>query len=244
MDSILEIARRHGVAVIEDAAQAFGAEYRGQPVGALGDFGTVSFFPSKNLGAFGDAGLLLTNDAALARKALLLRNHGMHPKYFHAMVGGNFRLDALQAALLAVKLPSLPRYTAARQRHAGAYSAALAGLPASRAVTLVPPTTRPDRTHIVNQYTVKVRPGPAWARTDSPRDALRAFLQERGIASEIYYPVPLHVQECFRDFGPRPMLPVAEALAGEVVSLPVFPELTGEEQAAVVTAIGDFVASA
>jgi dTDP-4-amino-4,6-dideoxygalactose transaminase len=235
MDPILEIARRSGLAVIEDAAQAFGAVYRGRPVGSLGDFGTVSFFPTKNLGALGDAGLLATNDEALAEKARLLRNHGASRRYFHSLVGGNFRLDAVQAALLRVKLPRLAEYTAMRQRHFAEYNRALAGRQG-----VVVPTTHPDRTHIANQYTLRVRRGRQWQPADSPRDALRCFLQERGIASEIYYPVPLHAQECFRAFGPHAALPVAEALADEVVSLPVFPEMTSQERDAVLAAITDF----
>ena len=228
MDPILEISRRRGLAVIEDAAQAFGALYRGRPVGSLGDFGTISFFPTKNLGALGDAGLLVTNDEALAEKARLLRNHGASRRYFHSLVGGNFRLDALQAALLRVKLPRLAEYTAQRQQHFAEYNRALAGHDG-----VVVPTTHPDRTHIANQYTLRVRGG--------RRDALRRFLQERGIASEIYYPVPLHAQECFRTFGPDAALPIAEALADEVVSLPVFPEMTSEERGAVLAGITDFL---
>jgi dTDP-4-amino-4,6-dideoxygalactose transaminase len=231
MDPVLEIARRRGLAVIEDAAQAFGAAYRGRPVGSLGDFGTISFFPTKNLGALGDAGLLVTNDEALAEKARLLRNHGASRRYFHSVVGGNFRLDALQAALLRVKLPRLAEYTAQRQRHFTEYNRALGG----REGVIVVPATHPDRTHIANQYTLRVRRG--------RRDALRRFLEERGIASEIYYPVPLHAQECFQAFGPHPALPVAEALADEVVSLPVFPEMTSEERGAVLAAIMDFLES-
>jgi UDP-2-acetamido-2-deoxy-ribo-hexuluronate aminotransferase len=226
MDPILEIARRHGLRVVEDAAQAFGAEYRGKAVGALGDCGTVSFYPSKNLGAFGDAGLLVTNDAAIAERVRLLRNHGAGQQYFHAAVGGNFRLDAVQAALLGVKLPLLARYTRQRQQHASRYQHLLSDLD-----ELTLPLTRPERTHIFNQYTVRVKNG---------RDALRAFLAGRGIGSAIYYPVPLHQQECFRGFGPYQPLPVVEALAGEVLSLPVFPELTPEEQAAVSEGIVEF----
>lgn len=240
MDPILEIARRRGLAVIEDAAQAFGAEYRGRPVGGLGDFGAVSFFPTKNLGALGDAGLLVTNDEALAEKARLLRNHGAQARYFHSMVGGNFRLDALQAALLAVKLPHLADYTARRQRHACEYNRALAGLRGGEAVDVVVPAAHADRSHIANQYTVRVRPGSRWTRRESPRDALKEFLRERGIASEIYYPVPLHRQECFREYGPYPALPVAEALSAEALSLPVFPELAPEERQAVIDAVREF----
>ena len=227
MDPILEMARRHGLRVIEDAAQAFGAEYRGKPVGALGDCGTVSFYPSKNLGAFGDAGLLVTNDPGIAERARLLRNHGAERQYFHSIVGGNFRLDAVQAALLAVKLPLVAEYTRQRQQHSCEYQRLLSGLDNEIAL----PPTRPDRTHIANQYTVRVKNG---------RDELRAFLADRGIGSAIYYPVPLHLQECFRNFGPYQPLPVALALSREVLSLPVFPELTPEEQAAVVACISKF----
>jgi dTDP-4-amino-4,6-dideoxygalactose transaminase len=244
MDAIGEIAARHRLPVVEDVAQAFGAAYRGRPLGALGDFGTVSFFPTKNLGALGDAGLLVTNDATLADKARLLRNHGAHPKYYHKMIGGNFRIDAVQAALLGVKLPHLRRYTELRQQHARQYDRELQSIDGRGAVELRLPATLEDRTHIVNQYTIRVRRGPRWQRPESPRDALRQFLTGRGIGSEIYYPVPLHAQECFRDWGPHPPLPVCEQMAAEVVSLPVFPELTAEEQAAVVEAVGEFVEEA
>ena len=244
MQPILELARNHRLAVIEDAAQAFGAEYRGQAAGSLAEFGTISFFPTKNLGALGDAGLLVTNDPALAEKARLLRNHGAHPRYFHSMVGGNFRLDALQAALLNVKLPHLEEYTAGRQRNFCAYNAALREARGGEVVELVLPTVHPDRTHIANQYTLRVRRGQAWQWAEPPRDSLRRWLQDRGIASEIYYPVPLHAQECFESLGPHPRLPVAEELSAEVISLPVFPEMTAEERDEVIVAITDFVHSA
>jgi dTDP-4-amino-4,6-dideoxygalactose transaminase len=220
------------------------ASKMGKPVGALGEFGAVSFFPSKNLGALGDAGLLVTNDAALAERARMLRNHGEQIRYYHTLVGGNFRLDAVQAALLGVKLPHLPEYTAARQRHAADYHRALAGLGGGEAVELILPLTHPDRTHIANQYTVRVRPGRRWARPESPRDALKKILGERGIGCQIYYPVPLHRQECFRNFGPYPALPVTEAVTGEVLSLPVFPEMTAEEQQAVIDAVRELAATA
>jgi dTDP-4-amino-4,6-dideoxygalactose transaminase len=228
MDPILDVARRHHLRVIEDTAQAFGAQYRGKPAGALGDCGTVSFYPSKNLGAFGDAGLLVTNDAAIAARVRLLRNHGAGQQYMHSRIGGNFRLDAVQAALLAVKLPLMPGYTGRRHHHACEYQRLLSGLEPDIAL----PRTRHDRTHIVNQYTVRVRNG---------RDDLRAFLADRDIGSAIYYPVPLHRQECFRHFGPHHPLPVAETLSTQALSLPVFPELTPEEQAAVARAVCDFI---
>ena len=243
MEPILAIGRRHSLAIVEDAAQAFGAEYKGRPVGSLGEFGTVSFYPTKNLGALGDAGLLLTNDAVLAGKARLLRDHGAHPKYFHSVVGGNFRLDALQAAFLSVKLPHLPGYTAARQNNVREYNRALEKLPGRDSVEMLLPRMFPDRTHIANQYTLRVRRGPKWRWSESPRDAMSRWLRERGIANEIYYPVPLHLQECFQAPGPRRRLPVAEMLAAEVISVPIFPELTHEERSTVVDAIAEFVFS-
>lgn len=248
MDPILAIARNHGLAVIEDAAQSFGAAYKGRPVGSMGEFGTISFYPSKNLAALGDAGLLVTNDAELAAKARLLRNHGAQERYYHRIVGGNFRLDAVQAAFLNVKLPRLAEYTAARQSHAREYTRLLANRPGNKYVEFVPPVTHPGCTHIANQYTLRVRPGPEWigncgVAANSPRDALCRFLAEREIASAIYYPLPLHRQECFRRFGPYAPLPVVEALADEVISLPVFPELTPQEQETVVEAIRDFARS-
>jgi dTDP-4-amino-4,6-dideoxygalactose transaminase len=244
LEPILELGRRHSLPVIEDAAQALGAEYHGHPVGSFGAFGTVSFYPTKNLGALGDAGLLVTNDAALAEKARLLRDHGAQPKYFHSVVGGNFRLDALQAALLSVKLPRLAQYTAARQKNAREYTLALRNLPGRESLEFVLPATLPGRTHIANQYTLRVRRGPKWQWKESPREVLSRWLGERDIASEIYYPVPLHLQECFQEPGPRRVLPVAEMLASEVISLPIFPELTAEERNTVVEAIREFVFSA
>ena len=188
--------------------------------------------------------MVVTNDPSLAEKARRLRNHGMHPKYFHSVVGGNFRLDALQAALLAVKLPHLPQYTAQRQRHAAEYTRALAGIAEGPALAIVTPQSHPDRTHIVNQYSIRVRRGPAWRHAESPRDALRRRLAERGIASEIYYPLPLHAQECFRTLGPHPSLPVAEACAAELLSLPVFPEMTAAESALVAAEIRQYASEA
>lgn len=224
MEPLLALARQHKLAVIEDAAQALGARYRGQACGTIGDCGTYSFFPSKNLGGFGDGGLVATNRDDLAERIRLLRTHGAKPKYYHQIVGGNFRLDALQCALLRVKLPHLPAYCAARQRNASFYSAQLAGFP-----SLVLPATAANRDHIWNQYTLRV-PGPG------RRDALRAHLTARGIGHEIYYPLPLHQQACFAHL-PQVTLPVSEQLAAEVLSIPVFPELTETELSAVVEAL-------
>jgi dTDP-4-amino-4,6-dideoxygalactose transaminase len=242
LDPIFEIARRHGLFVIEDAAQSFGSAYKGRPAGALGEFGTISFFPTKNLGAFGDAGLLVTNDEKLAEKARLLRNHGAEERYFHKTVGGNFRLDALQAAILSVKLPHLAEYTAQRQQHFAEYNRALSEI-SGKAVEIITPAILSNRTHIANQYTIRVRQGREGRPGGSPRDRLRSFLHGRGIACEVYYPLPLHRQECFQGTGPYPPLPVAEMLSREVLSLPVFPELTLEERETVVEAISEFASS-
>ena len=232
MDPILEAAREKSIPVIEDAAQAIGATYKSRVVGTIGAIGCFSFFPSKNLGAFGDGGLITTNDAALAGEIRLLRNHGAEPKYFHQRIGGNFRLDALQAAVLRVKLPHLERWTSMRQRNAERYQT----LFASAGVTdrVVVPTTPGDRRHIFNQYVIRVR----------ERDRVRRFLDDRGIGTEIYYPVPFHLQECFSSLGHRRGdFPHAEAAADTVLALPIYPELTMEQQSAVVSAVADAVKS-
>jgi dTDP-4-amino-4,6-dideoxygalactose transaminase len=221
---VLALAKTHGLAVIEDTAQALGARHHGQPCGTIGEFGTYSFFPSKNLGGFGDGGLVTTNRDDLAEKVRLLRTHGSKPKYYHKMVGGNFRLDALQCALLRAKLPHLPAYCAARQRNAAFYTQRLAGLPG---VTL--PTAAAGNDHIWNQFTLRLAGA-------GRRDALRQQLAAAGIGTEVYYPVPLHQQECFAHL-PRVSLPVAEQLATEVISVPVFPELTATERDEVVAAL-------
>jgi dTDP-4-amino-4,6-dideoxygalactose transaminase len=237
MDGVLELARRHGLRVIEDAAQAMGATQGGRQAGTLGDFGTISFFPSKNLGALGDAGALLTNDADLMERSRVLRVHGSAPKYFHKEIGGNFRLDALQAALLGVKLPHFPGYTEARRRNAALYTERLAPLPAAQAeARLILPTTEPGNGHIWNQYTVRVT-------TPGGRDALREHLTADGIGSEIYYPLPLHEQACFAYLGYRPEdFPVAHRLAGEVLSLPIYPELNAASIEQVCRAVAEFFA--
>jgi dTDP-4-amino-4,6-dideoxygalactose transaminase len=227
MDGILAVARDRGVAVIEDAAQSFGARHRDRCVGTLGDFGTFSFFPSKNLGGFGDGGLVTTTRADLAERVRLLRTHGAKPKYYHAEVGGNFRLDALQAALLRVKLPHRHAYAAARRANAEAYAAALAPLAAAGKLALPADLGRGE--HIWNQYTLRV---PGAGR----RDALRAALTAAGVGHEIYYPLPLHKQQCFSGLPPV-SLPVSEDLANTALSIPVFPELRAEERGAVVSAL-------
>lgn len=253
MDPLLAIARDAGIAVIEDAAQSFGARYKGKALGSLGDFGAFSFFPTKNLGTLGDAGLLTTGDDALAEKARILRVHGMSPKYHHPIIGGNFRMDALQAALLRVKLPHLENYNRARQQNAAYYSKHLSLLPGVR--TAVPsenchPATEPSTGENVgiilpvayehndciwNQYTLRVT-------GEGRRDALKSFLAEQGIGSEVYYPVPLHEQACFSDIVPNPcLLPVSGQISRECLSLPIFPELGESRLQGVVSAIADFL---
>jgi len=236
MAAVNELARRHGLKVIEDAAQAVGATQGGKHVGDLGDCGAFSFFPTKNLGAFGDAGLLTTNDDALAQRALLLRTHGAHPKYYHQFVGGNFRLDAVQAALLAVKLPHLDGFALRRAANAARYTEHFAKLPGA-ATRFILPAAQPGNGHTWNQYTLRL---PGAGR----RDALRDWLAARQIGTEIYYPVPLHAQACFTSRGQTDAdLPVSARLAGEVLSVPVFPELTAAQQDEVIAAVSGFVAA-
>ena len=226
---IINAGVHHGVPVIEDAAQAIGAKYHDHAVGGLGAIGCFSFFPSKNLGAFGDAGIVTTNDTALDRKLRLLRNHGMDPKYYHHLVGGNFRLDALQAAVLRVKLPHLDNWTSGRQRNAGRYRALFADAGLEGIVTL--PAEAAARTHIYNQFVVRV----------PDRDRLKACLDTAGIGTEIYYPVPFHLQNCFASLGySRGAFPVAEAAAHDSLALPIYPELSEAQQATVVNAIKAF----
>ncbi len=229
LQPLLETAARAGIPLIEDAAQAIGAAYDGRRVGSIGTVGCFSFFPSKNLGALGDAGLVTTTSAGLGRDLRVLRNHGMDPKYRHQVVGGNFRLDALQAAVLRVKLPHLAAWTAARQRNAARYRALFADAGLSGCVRL--PVEAPNRTHIYNQFVVRV----------PNRDRLRAHLEGRGIGSEVYYPVPFHLQECYASLGYRPgAFPEAEAAARDSLALPIYGELTEAQQAAVVDAVAGF----
>jgi dTDP-4-amino-4,6-dideoxygalactose transaminase len=226
MDPILEIAAAAGIPSIEDACQAIGARYKGRQAGTMGTAGCFSFFPSKNLGAFGDAGLVTTGDAALARELRLLRNHGAEPKYFHQRVGGNFRLDALQAAVLRVKLRHLNEWTERRRGNAARYDRLFrdGGL----ATDVVLPVQPPGYHHIYNQFVVRV----------PERDRVRAALADRRIGTEIYYPVPFHLQECFADLGySRGAFPQAEAAATSTLALPIYAELSAGQQDAVVDAV-------
>ena len=230
MDPILDIAARAYVPVIEDAAQAIGASYKSRLLGGLGAAGCFSFFPSKNLGAFGDAGLLTTNDDGLAKQAKLLRNHGMEPRYYHHIVGANFRMDALQAAVLRVKAPHLAEWTARRRANATRYRMLFRDAGLLDRVTL--PSEPPDRWHIFNQFVIRT----------GDRDGLKAHLDERGIGTEIYYPVPFHLQPCFANLGyRRGDFPRAERAATESLALPIYGELTAAQQEVVVAAIGDYV---
>ena len=232
MDPLLRVASDAGVPVVEDACQAIGARYRGRQAGSMGLAGCFSFFPSKNLGAFGDGGLVTTNDPALAREVRLLRNHGAEPKYFHERIGGNFRLDALQAAVLRVKLPHLPAWTAARRRNAVRYAGLFREAELEGRVTL--PVEPEGYEHIYNQYVIRV----------PERDALRAHLTERQIGTEIYYPVPFHLQACFADLGYGPgAFPRAEEAAATTLALPIYGELTAAQQGAVVDAIASALRS-
>jgi dTDP-4-amino-4,6-dideoxygalactose transaminase len=212
----MEIAERLSLYVIEDAAQAIGArDGNGRTVGGIGHIGCFSFFPTKNLGAFGDAGLCTTRDAALAERMRVLRVHGMEPKYHHSFIGGNFRLDEIQAAVLNVKVKLLDEWRDAREAHARQYTEGLQAQ-AARGVVATPAQSRGGR-HVWNQYVIRAQ----------RRDELRQQLAAAGIGTEIYYPIPLHLQECFAYLGHRRgELPESERAAGEVLALPVFPELS------------------
>jgi dTDP-4-amino-4,6-dideoxygalactose transaminase len=252
MDTIMEIADRHGLFVIEDAAQAIGAEYKGKRAGSIGHLGCFSFYPSKNLGGFGDGGMVTTNDSKLAERVRLLRNHGYTQRYYNTVVGGNFRLDAIQAAVLRVKLKYLDAWTEARQRNAAVYRELFTeaelgirpetlkhlrsdsienGSELSNSKGVVLPTEAAHRRHIFNQFIIR----------SGRRDALMNFLRAREIGTEIYYPVPLHLQECFADEGHRVGdFPVSESAANETLALPIYPELTRDMLSTVVEAVAYF----
>jgi dTDP-4-amino-4,6-dideoxygalactose transaminase len=230
LDPLMAAADRAGIAVIEDAAQAIGATYKARPLGGIGALGCFSFFPSKNLGAFGDAGLLTTNDDALARQARLLRTHGMQPKYYHHVVGANFRMDALQAAILRVKAPHLDGWTEGRRRNAAAYRTLFREAGLDRTIGL--PAEPPDCRHIYNQFVIRT----------PDRDGLKRHLDEHGIGNEIYYPVPFHLQPCFADLGyARGAFPHAERAAAETLAIPIYGELTDAQRRTVVSTIEQFV---
>ena len=226
MTALMAVAAKAGIPVIEDAAQAIGARDGDVPVGGIGASGCFSFYPTKNLGAFGDAGLVTTQDDATAARIRLLRDHGMQPRYYHSVVGGNFRLDAIQGAVLRVKLPHLPSWHEGRRHNAARYRQLFADAGLLDLVRM--PYERPDVYHIYNQFVVQV----------PDRDVMRAHLAEQGIGTEVYYPVPFHRQTCFADLGYRSGdFPHAEAAAARVLALPVYPELRDEQLVRVVDVI-------
>jgi dTDP-4-amino-4,6-dideoxygalactose transaminase len=235
MDPILEIARRHKLVVIEDAAQAIGAEYQGRCAGSMGDYGCFSFFPSKNLGCAGDGGMVVTRDAARAEKLRTLRAHGSKPKYYHRVLGGNFRLDALQAAVVNVKLPHLYGWTARRQANAERYRRLFTAAGSVGDGRLTLPRPPQHGRHVYNQFVL---------RTER-RDELQAHLKAWGIGSEVYYPLPMHLQECFAALGYRPGdLPESERAARQTLAIPIFAELTGQQLEYVVAGAAEFFAQA
>ena len=215
MDPLNALAKSRGAKMIEDAAQSIGSEYKGRRAGGLGDVACFSFFPSKNLGGYGDGGMLTTDDAGLAEKLACLRVHGEHQRYYHDWIGINSRLDALQAAVLSVKLRHLDSWTEGRRRNADLYREALAGVP-----VVTPQPAAYQTRYIYNQFVIRA----------ARRDELQAFLKDRGIGTAIYYPLPLHLQKCFAFLGGKPGdYPESEALAREALALPIFPELSGED---------------
>lgn len=232
MAEILAVAARFGLYVIEDACQAIGAEYHNRRAGSIGDAGCFSFFPSKNLGCFGDGGAITTNNSVLAERLRCLRNHGMEPKYYHKYIGGNFRLDALQAAVLRVKLKYLDIWTARRQRNAVFYDGMFSDLGMTTSLVATPAVVQ--NRHIFNQYVLRV----------ASRDALRAYLDQEGVGSEVYYPVPLHLQECFSYLGgKRGDYPESEAAALSTLAIPVYPEVSSGRLQKVVDSIAGYYRS-
>ena len=242
MDGVMAVASKHKLVVIEDGAQAIGAEDKGRRAGSIGHYGCLSFFPSKNLGCAGDGGMVVTNDAARAEKLALLRAHGSKPKYYHKVIGGNFRLDSLQAAIVSVKLRHLDKWTTARQQNAARYDQLFAesGIKIAdssqfaqrgyNGVDLYLPKTAANR-HIFNQYIIR----------SSRRDALKNAMEKAGIATEIYYPVPMHLQECFAYLGQgKGTFPQSEGAALETVALPVYPELEEAQARYVVETVCNF----
>jgi dTDP-4-amino-4,6-dideoxygalactose transaminase len=231
MEAMQQIATEHKLTLIEDAAQAVGATWNGRPAGSLGASAAFSFYPTKNLSAFGDAGALTTNNPETADRVRRLRNHGSRERYYHEEIGANSRLDSIQAAILRAKMPHLVRWNEQRREHARIYAELLAASGVTRAGKITLLKTLPGARHVYHQYVVRAQ----------KRDALRTFLSERGISTEIYYPAPLHLQECFAYLGyTAGDFPEAERAAAEVLALPMFAELLQEEQQWVVDCIADF----
>jgi dTDP-4-amino-4,6-dideoxygalactose transaminase len=225
LTAVKAVCDKHQLFLIEDAAQAIGSEWEGRRAGSVGDLGAFSFFPSKNLGAAGDGGMMTAQDATLAERVRLLREHGAKPKYYHALVGTNSRLDAIQAAILRVKLRHLDRWSEKRAKNAALYDQLFEGARLTR------PYKDARTRHIYNQYVIR----------HPQRDALRQHLADRGVGTEIYYPVPLHLQQCFAPLGHREGdMPQSEAAAREVLALPIYPELTEEQIRYVAACVRDF----
>ncbi len=230
MDAVRRVANAHGLRIIEDAAQAIGAGFQGEMAGGMGDIGCISFYPTKNLGGFGDGGMVVCNDRALAERIRLLANHGMSPRYYHQAIGINSRLDAIQAAILCTKLPGLAMSAAGRQRNAMIYHQLFGAAGMQESIGLPEADRRCG--HVWNQYTIRIPGG--------GRDEVRSALAERGVGSEIYYPVPMHRQACFAHLQcDRHSLVETERAAGEVLSLPIFPELTRTEMETVARQLAD-----
>lgn len=231
MDPVLKVAKERGVAVVEDAAQAIGARYKGRMAGAMADVGCYSFFPSKNLGGMGDGGMVVTSDAKLADKMRMLRTHGAKKKYFHALVGGNFRLDTMQAAVLLVKLRYLDEWNDARRQNAARYVEMITGAGLDG---MELPREMPGCHHVYNQFIVR----------STRRDRVLEVFKQRQIGSAVYYPWPMHLQECFKNLGHKEGdFPEAERACRETCALPMFPELAVEQQEAVVQALGEVFGS-
>lgn len=236
MDPLIEIAEKYNIAIIEDAAQSIGAEYKGKKAGSMGEIGIFSFFPSKNLGGCGDGGMVVTRDESLYKKLKILRVHGSEPKYYHKYVGGNFRLDALQAAVLIVKLKYLDLWSEGRRKNADYYNQKLEETGLIERGLVQPPEAVYEKSgdknhHIYNQYTIRVK----------DRDNLRDYLKKLDIGTEIYYPLPLHLQECFKDLGYlKGDFPEAEKASEEVLSLPIYPELNQEQKEYIIQKISEY----
>ena len=232
MDPVMELARKHDLVVIEDACQAIGAEYKGRRVGSIGTYGAFSFFPSKNLGCFGDGGAVSCNDPERVKKLKIFRNHGQSSTYFHEYVGGNFRIDALQAAVLAIKLRHLDAWSEARRRNAAEYRKLFADAGLGDLVQPPQEASYPVR-HIYNQFCIRV--------ADGKRDALKAYLAEREVGCAIYYPLSLHLQPCFKSLGGKVGdHPVSEKITGEILALPIYGETSADQRAFVVESIAKF----
>ncbi len=230
MDPVLDLAQKYNLIVIEDAAQAIGSEYKGRRAGSMGDYGCFSFFPTKNLGGFGDGGMVTMNSEELYEQVKILRVHGSHPKYYHKMIGGNFRLDAIQAAVVLAKLKYLDKWTEKRRANAQTYNRLFKEMGMTDSLTL-PSEVIPH--HVYNQYVIRVK---------DKRDELRSFLGENNISTEIYYPLPLHLQDCYLSLGyKKGNLPESEKAADETIALPIFPELTTDQLEYVVATITHFL---